>query len=88
MAVHRDAKGVRVITRGGHDWTHRFPSIAAEAEELDAGSFILDGEAVALQQRPLPNGSLSIVARGVKKDDPTDPALFPAVKPPAQGDLF
>lgn len=48
LAVHRDAKGVRVITRGGHDWTHRFPSIAAGAAELDAGSFILDGEAVVL----------------------------------------
>jgi ATP-dependent DNA ligase len=49
-AVHRDADGVRIITRGGHDWTHRFPSIAAEAAELDAGSFILDGEAVVLDE--------------------------------------
>lgn len=48
LAVHRDAGGVRIITRGGHDWTHRFPSIAAEAAEIDAGSFILDGEAVVL----------------------------------------
>jgi len=29
LAVHRDAASVRVITRGGRDWTHRFPSIAA-----------------------------------------------------------
>jgi bifunctional non-homologous end joining protein LigD len=50
LAVHRDAAGVRIITRGGHDWTHRFPSIAAEAAELDAGSFILDGEAVVLDE--------------------------------------
>ncbi|WP_349236841.1 MULTISPECIES: non-homologous end-joining DNA ligase [unclassified Bosea (in: a-proteobacteria)] len=50
LAVHRDASGVRIITRGGHDWTHRFPSIAAEAAELDAGSFILDGEAVVLDE--------------------------------------
>jgi bifunctional non-homologous end joining protein LigD len=48
LAVHRDADGIRIITRGGHDWTHRFPSIAAAAAELDAGSFIIDGEAVVL----------------------------------------
>ena len=46
LAVHRDADGLRIITRGGHDWTHRFPSIAAEAAKLDADSFILDREAV------------------------------------------
>ncbi|MCV9937703.1 non-homologous end-joining DNA ligase [Boseaceae bacterium BT-24-1] len=50
LAVHRDAVGVRIITRGGHDWTHRFPSIVAEAAELDAGSFVLDGEAVVLDE--------------------------------------
>lgn len=48
LAVHRDSTGVKIFTHGGHDWTHRFPSIAAEAAELDAGSFILDGEAVVL----------------------------------------
>ncbi|KRE11733.1 hypothetical protein ASE66_24825 [Bosea sp. Root483D1] len=50
LAVHRDANGVRIITRGGHDWTHRFPSIADDAAELDADSFILDGEAVVLDE--------------------------------------
>jgi bifunctional non-homologous end joining protein LigD len=48
LAVHRDPQGVRILTRGGHDWTHRFPAIAAEAQKLDADSFILDGEAVVL----------------------------------------
>jgi bifunctional non-homologous end joining protein LigD len=48
LAIHRDHRGVRVITRGGHDWTDRFPSIAAGAAEIDANSFILDGEAVVL----------------------------------------
>jgi bifunctional non-homologous end joining protein LigD len=50
LAVHRDERGVRVITRGGFDWTERFPSIAAAAAHLGAGSFILDGEAVVLDE--------------------------------------
>lgn len=48
LAVHRDGGGVRIVTRGGFDWTERFPSIAAAATELDADNFIIDGEAVVL----------------------------------------
>ena len=48
LAIHIEPKGVRIITRGGHDWTHRFPAIAAAAKELPAGTAILDGEAVVL----------------------------------------
>lgn len=50
LAVLRNSDGVRIITRGGHDWTERFPSIAAAALKLEAGSFILDGEAVVLDE--------------------------------------
>ena len=48
LAVHIEPKGVRIITRGGHDWTDRFPAIAAAARELNVGTAILDGEAVVL----------------------------------------
>ncbi|MBB4236264.1 non-homologous end-joining DNA ligase [Rhizobium esperanzae] len=48
LAIHIEPKGVRVITRGGHDWTHRFPTIAAAAKELGVTTAILDGEAVVL----------------------------------------
>jgi bifunctional non-homologous end joining protein LigD len=48
LAVHIEPKGVRIITRGGHDWTHRFPTIVAAAESLGCASAILDGEAVVL----------------------------------------
>jgi bifunctional non-homologous end joining protein LigD len=51
LAIHRDGKGVRIITRGGHDWTHRFPAIESAAKALDVGSFILDGEAVVLDEQ-------------------------------------
>lgn len=48
LAIHIDSKDVRIITRGGHDWTHRFPAIAAAARELKVHTAILDGEAVVL----------------------------------------
>lgn len=38
----------RVITRGGHDWTSRFKSIAVAAAKLETDRAILDGEIVAL----------------------------------------
>jgi bifunctional non-homologous end joining protein LigD len=50
IAVHVEPKGVRILTRGGHDWTHRFPAIAAEAAQLGAATAILDGEAVVLDE--------------------------------------
>ncbi|MDC7746834.1 non-homologous end-joining DNA ligase [Rhizobium binxianense] len=48
LAIHIEPKGVRVITRGGHDWTHRFPAIAVAAKDLGVTTAILDGEAVVL----------------------------------------
>ncbi|TCU09614.1 non-homologous end-joining DNA ligase [Rhizobium sullae] len=50
LAIHIEPKGVRIITRGGHDWTHRFPAIANAAGKLGAGTAILDGEAVVLDK--------------------------------------
>jgi len=51
VAVHIAPSGVRILTRGGHDWTHRFPAIAAEAGQLGAATAILDGEAVVLDDQ-------------------------------------
>lgn len=48
LAVHIEPSGVRILTRGGHDWTDRFPAIAAEAGRLSVSTAILDGEAVVL----------------------------------------
>ena len=39
----------RCYTRRGHDWTHRFPTIAAALEKLGVGDVILDGEIVVLR---------------------------------------
>lgn len=51
LHIHVEPSGVRIITRGGHDWTHRFPAIAAAAADLGAGTAILDGEAVVLDEQ-------------------------------------
>lgn len=48
LAVHIEPFGVRILTRGGHDWTERFPAILAEAGRLPVSTAILDGEAVVL----------------------------------------
>ncbi|WP_439622500.1 non-homologous end-joining DNA ligase [Shinella sp.] len=50
LAVHIDPKGVRLVTPGGEDWTHRFPAIAAAARNLGGNSAIFDGEAVILDE--------------------------------------
>jgi ATP dependent DNA ligase domain len=46
LIVRRDGPAVRLFTRRGHDWTDRYPAIAAAAAKLRAKSFTLDGEAV------------------------------------------
>ncbi len=51
LAIHIEPKGVRIITRGGHDWTHRFPAIADAAGNLGVTTAILDGEAVVLDEQ-------------------------------------
>ncbi|WP_210324602.1 non-homologous end-joining DNA ligase [Chelatococcus reniformis] len=40
-----------IWTRRGHDWTDRFPGIAAEVAKLRVRSAIVDGEAVILDER-------------------------------------
>lgn len=50
LAVHIEPSGVRILTRGGHDWTDRFPAIAAEAKRLPVATAILDGEAVVFDE--------------------------------------
>jgi bifunctional non-homologous end joining protein LigD len=50
VAVHTGRDGVRGITRGGQDWTHRFLPIAQAAKNLGT-TLILDGEAVVLDEQ-------------------------------------
>ncbi len=49
LAIHIEPQSVRILTRGGHNWTHRFPAIADAARKI-GGTAILDGEAVVLDE--------------------------------------
>jgi DNA ligase D-like protein (predicted ligase) len=67
LAVHVESTGVRIITRGGHDWTSFFPAIATAAKALGPATMILDGEAVVLDDKGLPNFGLLQQALGGRR---------------------
>jgi bifunctional non-homologous end joining protein LigD len=46
LRLERNGDRVRLITRGGYDWTKRFPSIVEAAHKIRQKQFVLDGEAV------------------------------------------
>ena len=48
MLVRRDGERVRLITRGGYDWTKRYPWIVQAALKNRHKHFVIDGEAVIL----------------------------------------
>jgi ATP-dependent DNA ligase len=54
MMVRRDPAGVRLLTRNGHDWSDRYPLIAAAVGTLRVRSCLIDGEAVACDGDGLP----------------------------------
>lgn len=48
LRIERDGPSVRLIIRGGHDWTRRFPWIVEAALKNRRKQFVIDGEAVIL----------------------------------------
>ncbi|MDW9906043.1 ATP-dependent DNA ligase [Sinorhizobium meliloti] len=51
LSVHIEPGRVRIITRGGYDWTSKFPAIVDDARRLAVQTAILDGEAVVLDDK-------------------------------------
>jgi len=58
ILAFRDGAKVRLCTRNGHDWTAKFPTVAAAVAELPLASFLLDGELVALDDKGISNFQL------------------------------
>ncbi|WP_225132905.1 RNA ligase family protein [Bradyrhizobium yuanmingense] len=48
MMLRRENDRVRLITKGGYDWTKRYPWIVETALKIRTSQFVLDGEAVVL----------------------------------------
>ncbi|WP_441260638.1 non-homologous end-joining DNA ligase [Bradyrhizobium sp. 521_C7_N1_3] len=46
VQVHLHNEAVKVFTRRGHDWTHRFKKVAHDAWHIKASSAVVDGEIV------------------------------------------
>lgn len=66
VAVHIEPARVRILTRRGYDWTHRFPAIERAAEALRPTTMILDGEIVVLDEQGRPDfGMLQQALGGV-----------------------
>ncbi|TBG70921.1 non-homologous end-joining DNA ligase [Rhizobium leguminosarum] len=79
LSVHVEPTGIRILTRGGHDWTDRFPAIKQAALWLPVGTAILDGEAVVLDEQGRSDFGLlqqSLGGRGGKKS--SSDAIFMA----------
>ncbi|AXA44639.1 DNA ligase D, ligase domain (plasmid) [Rhizobium leguminosarum] len=79
LAIHVEPRGIRILTRGGHDWTDRFPAIKQAAMWLPVGTAILDGEAVVLDEQGRSDFGLlqqSLGGRGGKKS--SSDAIFMA----------
>jgi bifunctional non-homologous end joining protein LigD len=46
ITARRDGAGVRLVTRHGNDFSHRFPLAVAAISALPGRSFLIDGEAI------------------------------------------
>ena len=53
IIARRDGAAVRLLTRNGYDFSERYPLIVAAVEALPAVSCVVDGEAIACDERGL-----------------------------------
>ena len=71
MHARLDRGAVRLLTRTGLDWTHKYPAIAAAVASLDARQAYLDGELCGV----CPDGITSFSMIQPASDAATPPAL-------------
>ncbi|MGE0044513.1 MAG: DNA ligase D [Hyphomonadaceae bacterium] len=59
---------VKLITRNGHDWTHRYGRLAAAFKKLDCRSALIDGEVCVQDARGVTNIALLETALSESRD--------------------
>lgn len=69
LLVFLDNGRVRVMTRNGQDWTDRLPAVVSAARRLHAGTAMVDGELVALDDAGLSSFPLLQQALSEGRDD-------------------
>jgi bifunctional non-homologous end joining protein LigD len=74
VLAYKNASGVRLISRNGHDLTRRFPELAAAAAALEPPTLVLDGE-IAVFDRQLVS-RFEWLRRRPKDDTATPPLLM------------
>ena len=55
IAVHLNKGNVRILTRGGHDWTVKMRTLATAVEQMPVDNAWLDGEVVVLTETGIPD---------------------------------
>jgi ATP-dependent DNA ligase len=53
ILARRDAKGVRLISRNGNDFSKRFPLVVASVMALPVRSCLIDGEVIVIDEAGL-----------------------------------
>ncbi len=81
VSLYLDDGRATLYTRNGHDWTRRFPGIAAAAAVLPIHSAIIDGEAVVLDEAGRPSfaalqSALGTSGRGPGKREAAEACLY------------
>ena len=71
MPGRHDRGAVRLLTRTGLDWTHKYPAIASALSSLPAAQAYLDGELCGVR----PDGTTSFSMIQVASDAGNDDAL-------------
>jgi DNA ligase-1 len=85
IQVHRSGAEVAVFTRSLDDITPRLPDVVAAVRALPAREIVLDGEAMALDDRgrprPFQETSSRAATRGARRGSSAEPAAGPSLVP-------